>query len=82
LIIDFDVVSLTKHFLRKHVPTVQMWLELMTAPDSFANLWRGGKRMGTEDPATQVFRLWKIVSTLEKVEKGSGGGSLRFRFSP
>jgi hypothetical protein len=46
----------------------------MTAPDSFANLWRGGRRMGTEDPTTQVFRLWKIVSTLEKDEKGSGGG--------
>jgi len=27
LIIDFDVVSLTNHFLRKHVPKVQMWLE-------------------------------------------------------
>jgi len=25
-------------------------------------------------PATQVFRLWKTVISLEKLEKGAGGG--------
>ncbi len=29
--------------------------------------------MGTVGPTTQVLRLWKIISSPEKLEKGSGG---------
>jgi len=46
---------------------------ILTPKPFFCQPVGGVRRMGTEQPAIQAFRLWKIVGFLEKLEKGLGG---------